>query len=572
MKRIKNYFIALLPLILILVFVGNITYYTTEFVNRTTLEQSLMKIEPYFLVLNFLLIIVFFVLGFKDIKKTFKPIKKTTWLILAAIFILAFVLRMFITPHTHRVFFDEDIYLDIGKEILTHWSGGLCNYGNNEECYDPTFMKWPNGYPFLLIFPYAIFGVSRAVAFNFVAFLGSLSVVLVFFIGYLLSKKDYVGLYAALIFALIPVHIMWSGTTASEPAFVFFMSLTVFAFLLSQEVKNWEVYLFAIACLSYAIQTRSEGLILLPIIAFLILLFDKDFEKTIANRKFTIAWGLLFFLITPYLIHTFHAARVDPWGASGGKFGFQYTKRNIPENAIFWIKGYPTIEHPWLYTLFSSIGAIYLILKQRKVGLFLLFWFFIFFLLYGFFYAGSVRYGADVRYSLTGYPSFVVLAGFGLYFFHKILMKKLKSNLIVFFLLSLLVLSIFYPNLASIATPAHEIMEAKQARLYHDFVVEEAKKLDDNCYILSHTPSIFLVEGKPSLQTWNGQNERVMRELFQKTDCVVFDDNYWCNIEPYKSSVCKHMFDAYNLTEINHITVDSGQTYTMYRVSNPFES
>jgi len=562
------YLVSLLPLILILVFFGNIVYYTTKFVERRTLELSLMRIEPYFLALNFILMFVFFILSFNDIKKMFKPIKKKTWIMLIAIFMLALVLRMFITPHTHRVFFDEDIYLDIGKEILTHWSASLCNYGNNQECYDPTFMKWPNGYPFLLIIPYSIFGVSRAVAFKFVALIGSLTVILSFFIAYLLSKKDEVGLYSALIFALIPVHIMWSGTTASEPSFVFFMSLTVFAFLLTRS-KSWYVYFFAISSLSYAIQIRSEGMILLPIIGFLLLLFDETKER-VNNRNFVIAWSLLFFLITPYLIHTIHAAKVDPWGSSEGKFGLKYMKRNIPENTIFWIKGYPTIEHPWLYTTFAFIGLIYLFMKQRKTCFFLLFWFFTFFMLYGIFYAGSVRYGADVRYSLTGYPSFVILAGFGLYFLHKMLKKTLRNDWIIFFLLIVFVLSIFYLNLSSIATPAHEIMEAKQARLYHDFVVEEVKKLPDNCYILSHTPSIFLIEGKPSLQTWNGQNEKVMKELFKKTDCVIFDDNYWCNIEPYKSSVCKHMFDAYNLTEIDHITVDTGQTYTLYRVENPF--
>jgi len=115
-------------------------------------------------------------------------------------------------------------------------------------------------------------------------------------------------------------------------------------------------------------------------------------------------------------------------------------------------------------------------------------------------------------------------------------------------------------------------MEANQARIYHDFAVEEASKLDDECYILTHTPSIFLIMNKGSLQTWYGSNSRVMKELFNRTDCVIFDDNFWCNLEPYKTSVCKHMFDNYDLTLISSVkSMDESHTYSLYRLSNPYK-
>jgi len=150
--KFKSYFsefkkcsIKLFPLIIILILVGNIVYYTTSLIDRKTLEQGLINTEAYFIGINFLLIIFFFVKSFSNIKVLFKKIKTKTWLILLLIFIIGFSLRMFITPHTNRVYFDEDIYLNIAKEIVVRQDAGLCNYGDQNGCYDSTFMKWPNG-------------------------------------------------------------------------------------------------------------------------------------------------------------------------------------------------------------------------------------------------------------------------------------------------------------------------------------------------------------------------------------------------------------------------------------------
>ena len=137
--------------------------------------------------------------------------------------------------------------------------------------------------------------------------------------------------------------------------------------------------------------------------------------------------------------------------------------------------------------------------------------------------------------------------------------------------MSLLIVSLslitFVYYIPSITTPPKIIQEARQARVYHDLAVDVARELDDDCYILSHVPSIYLVMGKGSLQTWNGQNKQVMDDLFSKTDCIVFDDGFWCNLQPYKSSVCKHMFDSYNLQLIDQYSENNGPTYTFFKVS-----
>lgn len=560
--KYKKIFIGLLPLILAVNFTCIIVYYAVNYVNPQHIQNTLIYIEPIFLLVNFTLLIAFFILNFKDIINCLKNIKRYAWFTLILIFIVAAFLRFYVVPHTHRVFFDEDIYLDIGKEILTSGKACLCNYGDTNGCYECQQMKWPSGYPFLLSVTFSFFGISENVAFILVSLLGSLSVILVFLIAYLLLKNEKVAIYSAILFALIPVHIMWSGTTASEPVLVFFTLLAAFFFLISFRVGNWKMHTLAVLSIAYALQIKSEGIVLLPIILIMILLLDRNKWKRFTDKKFIFAWILFIVLIIPYFMHTYYSSLHESWGSTGEMFDFKYAKTNIPENFWFWVAGYPTIEHPVLFTVLMVIGLFYLLKKDRCKGIAISLWFILFFLFYGFFYAGSVRYGVDVRYALSGYPPYIILAGYGI--FSLTMLKKNYEDIISFILIGIILVS-FYFYLPSIKTAAEDINEAKQARIYHDFAISTANDFDKNCYILTHVPSMYLITGKNSLQTWYGENKNVMNDLFNKTDCIIFDDGFWCNVEPYKSSVCKRMFDDYKLEEISSLLVDT-HNYTFYYV------
>jgi len=569
--KFKQILLKFLPVILVINFFFILFYYFNNYFEDSVLQEYLIQIEPVFLGINFILIIISLLFGFKEIRKVLKDVKNISWIILIIIFAIGFILRMFVAPQTHRVFFDEDIYLDIGKEILTEGKGCLCNYGDSKECYNCILMKWPNGYPFTVAVAFMFFGISESVAFNLEVLLGSISVLLVFGIGYLLSKKEEIGLFSALLFALIPVHIMWSGTTASEPIFIFYTLLSMFGFLVSFKEFNLKTSLFAMSSLAFALQVRAEGPFLFLIAVAMILLLDEKLKMKINSYKFLIPLIILLSLIMPTLLHVRHSSETDPWGSSGKVFGWEFAKENIPINAWFWFTGYPAIENPIFFTIFAIVGLIYLLKKNLKVAITLGVWFLVIFFLYAFFYAGSVKYGTDVRYAISGYPAFVIFSAYGFYLVQELVSKKFKHPWVIFLILSIIIFASFLYYVPSISTPAEEIMEANQARTYHDFVVEEAEKLDDNCYILTHTPSIFLIMNKGSLQTWYGSNIKVMREIFNRTDCVIFDDNFWCNLDPYKTSVCKHMFDNYELTEISSVkSKDGSHTYTLYRLSNPY--
>ncbi len=553
---------ALLPLAIAASVVAVLVYYFVDSLERKVVTGFLADAEPAFLAVNFLLIAMFFIASFGAIKKAFGKIKLSTWMVLIFIVLLGFSLRFLAAPQTHRVFFDEDIYLDIGKEILAHGKGALCNYGDSANCYEYDFMKWPNGYPFLLGASFLLFGSGESVAFNLVVILGSLSVFLVFLVSYLLLKNEKAALYSALLLALVPMHIVWSNTTASEPVFVFFALLSVLFFLVSFRTNSWKVSALAVFSLAYAAQIKTESVAVLPLILFAGMMLDKKVWKKLSDYRFYSLWIILLVLITPYLIHVYQASRYDPWGSSGEKFGVEYLEKNVPENAWFWAFGYPAIEHPALFTAFAVIGLVYLLRNERKSGLFLSVWFLAFFFLYASFYAGSVRYGTDVRYSLILYPPFVVMGGYGLYILARA-GKKYERHVSAV-LVSVILASFWLFYLPSVSTPAQSIEEARQARFYHESAVEFSGSVPEGCVILTHVPSIYLLQGKTSLQTWNAQTNYVlMKKIFNTTNCVIFDDGFWCGVEPYKNDVCEYVKNNYNLTLA--AAYQSGETrYSFY--------
>src|SRR3989344_4000698 len=124
--------IKFLPLTITVAAVIAFVYYSVRNFEKTLIENSLMKIEPIILAVTFIGILSFIFLNRKEIISVFRKIPRTTWLMLLGIFILALILRAVVTPATHRVYFDEDIYLEMGKEILLRGNGSLGHYGDTE--------------------------------------------------------------------------------------------------------------------------------------------------------------------------------------------------------------------------------------------------------------------------------------------------------------------------------------------------------------------------------------------------------------------------------------------------------
>lgn len=580
----KKKLIAFLPFVILTILLGYSIVFIANYGGSNPIEQDLITIIPIFLTLNFALLVGLFAINLKDIWAELKSIKRTTWILLFFIILVAFILRMFVVPHTHRILFDEDIYLSMGRTMLLEGRGCLCDYGTAAgKCLQCFNYKDPKGYPFILAVTFLIFGISETVAFNLVTILSIVSVLLAFLIARSLFNKDSIALFSALLITFSPLHIIWSGTVASEPVLLFFMLLSIWISLLYAKKNNLKMMLLLVALLAFSIQIKADGFMLLPLIAFTLIVFNTKLLENFGKIKFFLPVLLLFFFVSgPYLIHFYTVATTNDWEAPNDqKFSLEYGQRNIPNNLSFLVVGEKGIEQPRIYIIFAVIGIVFSFVKYRKAFYLLASWLILFFAMYGFFFAGDVGWGSNERFALTYYTPLVFFGGAGMYFVITIINKKLndflankkfkgkklngkissRANFIVV-LISISVVISFLFVAPHVATPADKIEEAVQSRTYHDFVVSNMDKIGKDCYVFSHVPSIFLMYGKNSAQLWYADKI--------ESNCKIYDEGYWCNVDPFRApnSICKQMHETHTLSLLAQRKLEeyNNHTYSLYYV------
>ncbi|MCD6367486.1 MAG: glycosyltransferase family 39 protein [Candidatus Aenigmarchaeota archaeon] len=553
-KKVEK-ILSLIPIALIVLFLHIFTNYVTSTYTKAVIQNNLMWITPIFFSVTLGLIILSFAFSLKHIGKLFNGIDKRIWVILVLIFVLGFYFRTFVAPHTHRLYYDEDIYLNIAQNIKNEGRAILCNYGTTEKCVEGIYNKQPNGYPFLISLLFLLTGVNEVVASYFTSFLSSLTIVFVFFVSYLLTKDNRISLFSSLIFSLIPINIRWAPTTSAGSVFVLFTALTFFGFLAYFKIRKYPLLLFSFSSLAYAIQIRPEGTLLILLVGLMFILFDKKLFTELNNKKFLVVLVLFSVLIAPHLLHL-ETVKSESWGASGNKLGLNYIHKNLKDNGMFFFEN---TRFPVVFTILSLLG-LYPFKRYWKEKSFLVVWFLTFFGLYLLFYAGSFNYGVDVRFSLNLYIPISILGAMGCLLIYEFLDDRFGNKIIsisIPIVIVLLAFSQFVPFVSEVGQKAWD------ARLAHDFIVERLDNLDKDCWIFTHVPSVVLVNGRNSLQAWYAQNPKIVNKLFSESNCVMFYEEYWCNAEPWKSGPCKYFHDNFELIPYDSVS-KNGKTFTLY--------
>ena len=193
------------------------------------INQQLRITSPFFLVLNFILVLFFFYLNRKNFFIFLKKISKKTWTILFLIILLASFLRIIVAPHQTMMFEDEGWYRGTATKFL-----------NIDTSYFQNSFYKSLGWPFLISLAFLIFGKVALVANYLSSFFGVLTVLNVFFIAYLLFDNEKIALWSSFLFSLIPMHIVWSGSGETNVASLFFITLTIFIFSLYVSKKPFK--------------------------------------------------------------------------------------------------------------------------------------------------------------------------------------------------------------------------------------------------------------------------------------------------------------------------------------------
>jgi hypothetical protein len=511
---------------------------------------------------------------------------------LLMILIAGLLLVTLAAPQVHRIYYDEDIYANMGQNIAYTGQTGMANYGTFE--YGEYFVNWllynkdPSGWPFLIGLVFQLFGTDETYAFYLNNLLFAGGILIVFFITRIVAGGWFAGLVAALIYALIPHNLVWSNTIAAEnPAAIFggLVVLCTLVWLRSRETRH--LFLLA-AVLPFAGAMRPEAAMigLWALLAAAMNLFSAvaphpdplpqgergagtilPLPHPFATRVFW-AMGLVSFALIIPLIWHFHAMSGQSWGAEGAKFATAYFLKNLAANGFYYLNNN---DFPVLFTLLAAVGLAAGKEKKLLPVLMILLWFLLFWGIFLFFYAGSYKYGADVRFALVSFMPLAVLGGIGAEVVRNIgagrqrsgeervgtgtddesgVLERAPGRLSVAALLILVLIVSWLKFLPLIRLVGQE---AWGARHDHVYAREFIKKIPNRAIVLTHIPTMFLLWGQNAIQTYAGiNNPDIIRDLLNRYGGhVYFHQSYWCNtLNDSNRLICDGIKERYNLEPV----------------------
>lgn len=574
----SSWLLTLLTILLAVIFtiIYRFLFYSTSV---GALQDRVARMAPLFLDINFGLLVLAVVINFKDFRSLGSQISRQTWVLLGLITLAGFLITCLLAPRTHRIYYDEDIYGNIGlcishagRAVMTHqgmWSDG------NYILIEGTFNKQANAYPYLLSLIYRVTGPSETLSYLMNNFAIAASILTVFFISLFVFGKESLALYASLIFATIPNNHRWGNTMAAEPTTALFAGLAILSTLFYvQRPKSARLLLLA-AVTALAVQFRMESVLVGGVMALIIVLWRPT--EYLGNRLYLAV--LLFLILIPHHFCHIYSVRDNKWGSDHGKFALhnlwtdmrvpnirghdqsqplslrhaleigEFRDGNLYQNIrfFFWDDQHRfPVPYGWLFLLGLLIGGpirLYRDWNGRKLldfakGFFfevpwrgkavIFSWFAWSWGIFLFFYAGSYFYGADDRFSLLCFMPVSIFAGVAVEKSERIFRHWLSGWQAATFatVFLLMVYSRYIPVSKGIGH------EAWLARADHAFAHDRIAELPPDSVVLSHNPSIYNLQGVSSVQTWYGKQEPgLVQSLIEKhSGGVYLHWGFWATI------------------------------------------
>jgi len=476
---------------------------------------------------------------------------------------LALGLTLLVAPRTNRIFYDEQIYQNIGQNLAASKRAQMCNDGTVRDgrldCRRGEYNKQPYGYPHALSLAYRAFGVSTAAAFVVNAIAMALTVCAIYLIVLVLFADRVAAFFAALLFALVPEQLIWSASAASEPSASLASAAALLAAACFVRWRTGVALAGTAVATAYAVQFRPESLLIVPVI--LVLLWQRARDEFMRPRLW---WaGLLFLALVAVDAGHMVAVRGERWGAAEDRFSLRYVIGNLRVNGWFYLRD---PRFPPAITLLAILG---LARPRGEAGrLAIACYFLVFFGIALVFYAGSYNYGADVRYSLATYPALAIAAGLGV----SVIVEWIGQVQPRFPAMPVLAAAamlqfgwLYAPVVATVADSAWA------ARADEEFARSLAPSLRDNAYVLTHNPGMFQLWGVSA-----GQMSLVVTNPAYLDDLaarfgggVYLHWNFWCNVQDQvQRDLCVKAL-ALRPAERVRDRQDRDQRFILYRLDRP---
>ncbi len=460
-------------------------------------------------------------------------VKRRWWQGLAAIAVLAAAIGS-AAPTTNRIFYDEQIYQDVGQNLAEIRRAQMCNHGIVEygrlQCLAAEYNKEPYGYPHLLGVAYRLFGTSDRIAPLVNRGVHVLMVVVIALAAVRWLGDPRAALVSALFMTVVPEQLRWSATAAAEPTAALFALVAVLAAAEFSRSRTNVALAWAVAASAWAVQFRPESVLILLVVAAIVATTAPDEFR---RPRIWIAAAVGAVLLAGYGAHVL-AIRNESWGAAAAPFSTSYFGPNLAVNGWFylWDHRFPG----WMTALAIGgclAGGAALRARITAAG-----YFAVFFAVFLFFYAGSYDYGADVRYSLLTYAPLVMLAGLGtMAAIDRVPMLTGRRRAAAAFVATGVVwwLTLSLPYVRSVGE------EAWAARADVRFAREVAAELPSDALVLTQDPNMFLLWGRNAAQLSFASAPGFLEGAMRRHGGGVFVHwGFWCNVvDPVQHQICE---------------------------------
>jgi len=476
-----------------------------------------------------------------------------------ALALAAVCLTLALPPRTNRIFYDEQIYQNVARNLADAKRAQLCNDGAVREgrlrCAAAEYNKQPYAFPHLLSLAYRAFGVRDAIPFAVNAAAMGMTVALLYLLVLVLFADRVAAFCAAIFVAVLPEQLVWSASGAAEPA----ASLACIAALLAaacfvRSRSNTALAGVAIAT-AYAVQFRPESLLIVPVVGLLLVQRAPD---DVATPRMLWA-GLLFLALTALHFGHVVAVRNEGWGTSQERLALSYAVQNLHVNGWFFVRD---ARFPAVLTLLALVGCGVRRVPPGRITVAV--YFLLFFVVTLFFYAGSYDYGADVRYSLMTNPPVAIFAGLGAAW---LLRHVERRPLRIAVCVVLAAAAVARYVVVSVPVVRGIADSAWAARADVDFAKSFVPRLPKDAYVLSHNPGMFQVWGVNAGQMSLATNPRFLDDLAVRFGGGVYLHwNYWCNTQdPVHRALCAKVRDLRPVALAGDFRADD-QHFAFYRM------
>lgn len=472
----------------------------------------------------------------------------------------AAVLAASLPPRTSRIYYDEQIYQGIARNLSDQHLAQLCNDGSVEygrlTCLRGEYNKQPYGFPYLVSIAYRLFGVNDTAAFTINNLMAALAVLVTVALMESLFTAGWGSLLAGALIALFPMQLAWSNTAAAEPSAAAFCGAALLATVHYARRRTGSALAWAVALSAFAMTLRPEGILVVPLAALVVVLLAPD-ELRRARLWVGAAGGVVAAAVP--MLHL-AAVRNEGWGTEGSRMSWANAQINAPVNTWFYLADE---RFPALVGLVAIAGLLSLdrVRERLLLGAF----FAAFWLVFVFFYAGSYNYGADVRYSLMTYIPVACLAALGIMRVAAWLNARWPRPWIGAAVTAVVLLPMI--NYWPLVRATGE--EAWAARADEAFAKELVPMLPRNSIVLTHNPHMFHVWGKSAAQLSIAATDHsyINQHLMARyAGGVYLHWNFWCNVaDPIQQQFCRTALSLYShdLVAERH---ERDYAYALYRL------